>query len=114
MSFMLDNRANKQSQLSLSDEADLKENRVALAKLTKEIAALTPKSDLARLGMTDEDKETLRQKQAEYTEVKGAVDRGSGKKKQKDIKDLAKALEDETKGESGEKEDKPKEAPKTT
>jgi len=112
MGFMIDNRANKQAQMGLSDEADVKKNKEELELNEAAIKNLEkipadPNSPTFRL-LTDEETEKLRSLRKRNTELEASINRGSGSKKKKDTKEALKALAEENKDEEKPKEDNKK------
>ena len=106
--FMVDNRANRQTAFSLSDEADLDQNKEKQKDLDRQIEALKRET---RLTATDEEKQKMADLEAQHKEVTSAIKRAGGAKKKKDTATFAKLLADVA-IEEGDKEEKPKEKPK--
>lgn len=119
MGFMLDNRANRQSQRSLSDEANLKKNRGDLQVKKNQIASLQKILNDAKTrgGLSgsvsglDDIRSQIESLGKEAYELDAAIKRGSGSKEKGDIAKMLKRLGEEA-AKSGGSKDEPKEPPK--
>jgi hypothetical protein len=98
--FMVDNRANRQTAMSLTDETGLEGNKVELEKVKTRLEKLRGEARTVQSAVE------IRNLEIQQQELQASVNRASGKKKQKDISALASAVAEEGKA-SGGGEEKP-------
>ncbi len=111
MGFMLDNRANKQSQRSMTEEADVEKNQTKLAELMSSDEYVNLQRRM-KLAPTDEEKVAFEKLKGIENELNAVIKRGSKGKGKKDLAGVIKRLAEEAK-KSGGSEEGPKEEPKT-
>jgi hypothetical protein len=97
---MVDNRANRQTAMSLTDETGLEGNKVELEKVKTRLEKLRGEARTVQSAVE------IRNLEIQQQELQASVNRASGKKKQKDISALASAVAEEGKA-SGGGEEKP-------
>lgn len=113
--FAFDNRANRQTAISLQDEANLKDNKQRMADILDKnknslgirlmadnAGRLTPNlTDTAGMDLDASGEKQLRELQNEYLGLAASVERGQGSKKKKERKENLAMIKEELKEDGG-------------